>query len=165
MSLSPDFLAAGIELAGDHGLVHGPLALQHFAIDGHAVAGPNPKTVADLNQLQRDFLVLAVGFQAARRLGSQFQQGADRAASLLAGAQFEHLAQQHKNGDHRRGLEISGDRTAHAVKSGWEQAGRKGRKEAVNISRTRAQGDQAEHVQAAMDDRRPGALEKRPSRP
>ena len=88
------FLGRRHRLAGDHGFVHGSLALKHFAIDRHAVAWPNPETVADLNQLKGDFLVLAIGFQAARRLGSQFQQGADRAAGLLAGAQFEHLAQQ-----------------------------------------------------------------------
>src|ERR1700677_590373 len=70
ISLSPDFLAAGIDSPVTIGLVHGSLALKHFAMDGYAVARPNPETVADLNQLKGDFLVLAIGFQAARCLGS-----------------------------------------------------------------------------------------------
>src|SRR5580698_9026103 len=104
MSLSPDFLAAGIDSPVTMDSSTAPLPSSTSPSTGTPSPGRTLRTVADLNQLQRDFLVLAVGFQAARRLGSQFQQGADRAASLVAGAQFEHLAQQHKNGDHRRGL-------------------------------------------------------------
>ena len=102
------FLGDRHRLASDHGLVHGSRTFEHFAIDGHAVARPKPETVADQNQLKRHSLVLAIGFQAARRFGSQFQQRADRTAGLLAGTQFQHLAQQHENGDHRRGFEING---------------------------------------------------------
>ena len=92
MSLSPGSLAAGIELARNHGLIHCTLAFKHFAIDWNAVAGPYAETIADLNQFKRHFLVVASGVQAARCFGSQFKQGADRAAGLLACAQFQHLA-------------------------------------------------------------------------
>jgi hypothetical protein len=51
-----------------------------------------------------------------RCFGRQFEQGADRAAGLLAGAQFQHLAQQYENGDHRGGFEVNGDRAAHSRK-------------------------------------------------
>ena len=145
--------------------IHGALALKHFAINRHAIAGPYAETIADLNQLKRHFLILAASLQAARRFRRQFEQGADRAAGLLAGAQFQHLAQQYENGDHRGGFEVNGDRAAHPAESGREHSRRKGRKEAVEVSGTRPEGDQAEHVQAAVHDRRPGAFEEWPPRP
>ena len=159
------FLGGGHRLAGDHGLVHGALALKHFAIDRHAVAGPHAETIADLNQFKRHFLVLAASLQAVRCFGRQFEQGADRAAGLLAGAQFQHLAQQYENGDHGGGFEINRDRAAHPAKSGGKHFRRKGRKEAIEVSGARPEGDQAEHVQAAVHDRRPGAFEEWPPRP
>jgi hypothetical protein len=130
-------------LAGDHGLIHGSLALKHFAIDRHAVAGPDAKAVADLDQLKSNFLVRTLGRQAVRHFGSQFQQCADRRAGLLSGAQFQHLAQQHKNGDDGGGLEINRDGPSHAVKAGREHARRKGRKQAVEVGSTGPQRDQA----------------------
>ena len=44
---------------------HGPLALQHFASNRHGVAGPNAKAVADLDQLEGDFLASASGWWCA----------------------------------------------------------------------------------------------------
>ena len=152
MSLSPDFLAAGINSSVIMDFVHGSVALKHFAIDGYAAARPNSKTVADLNQFKGYFLVLAIGFQAARCLRSQFQQGADRSAGLLAGAQLQHPTQQHENGIHRCGFEINSDRAAHAVKTGGEHVERECRKQAVDVGGSGAEGDQAEHVQASVHD-------------
>jgi hypothetical protein len=56
-------------------------------------------------------------------------------------------------------------RAVHPTEPGWEHSRRKGRKEAVEVSGTRSEGDQAEHVQAAVHDRRPGAFEEWPPRP
>jgi len=55
MSLSPGSLPEGI----DSPLVHGALAFQNFTIDRHAVAGPYAEPIANLNQLERDFLIIA----------------------------------------------------------------------------------------------------------
>ena len=98
-------LGGGHELASDHGFIDGALALEHLPINRHAVAGPYPETIADLYQFKRDFFVVASCLHAARRLGRQLEQGADRAAGLFAGAQFQHLAEQYQNGDHRSGFE------------------------------------------------------------
>ena len=51
----------------------------------------------------------AVGLEAARGLGRQAEQGADRGRCLRARAQLEQLAQQRERNDHRRGLEVDGD--------------------------------------------------------
>ena len=67
-------MAAGIDSPVTMDFVHGALALEHFAIDRHAVAGPNPETVADLNQLKGDFLVLAIGFKRRAVFGANFSK-------------------------------------------------------------------------------------------
>ena len=51
------------------------------------------------------------------------------------------------------------------MKSGRERARRKDREQAVEVSSTGPEGNQTEHIQAAVDDRRPSAFEEWPSRP
>jgi hypothetical protein len=50
-------LLHGHRFAGDHGLVDGGLALEHYPIDGYAFSGPNPQPIADVNLADRDFFV------------------------------------------------------------------------------------------------------------
>jgi hypothetical protein len=94
------------------------------------------------------------------RFWRQVEQGADCAASLCARAQFQHLAEQYQHRDDRGSFKINRDRTIRHAKAGWEYSRRKRRNQAMQISGARSEGNQAENVQAAVHDRRPGAFEE-----
>ena len=79
------------------------------AVDRHAVPGTDAQAVAGLDLVERDLLVRAVGGDAPGRLRCEVEQRADRAAGLLAGAQFQHLAEQHQHRDDGGGLEVHRD--------------------------------------------------------
>ena len=51
------------------------------------------------------------------------------------------------------------------AEAGGKRARRNRRRDAVNVGRADAERDQREHVRAAIDDRRPAALEERPAAP
>ena len=81
--------------------------------------------------IERDLVVGAVGADAARGLRREIEQRADRAGGRLAGAQFQHLAEQHQHGDDRGRLEIDGDRAVMAAERRREDAGRERGDDAV----------------------------------
>ena len=85
------------------------------AVDRDLLAGPHPQPVADRDGVERDFLVAAVGFDAARGLRREIEQRADGAGGLLARAQLQHLAEQHQHGDDGGRLEIDRDRAVVAA--------------------------------------------------
>ena len=147
-------------LAGDHGFVHRARALQHGAVDRDRVAGPQPQGVAGLDLGERDFRVLSAGADPVGGFWGEVQQRADGAAGLFAGAQFQDLAKQDQDDNDRRGLEIHRGQAVHGPESGGEDAGSEGGGEAVEVGRAGAQGDEAEHVEAAVYDGSPGALEE-----
>jgi hypothetical protein len=170
-----------VERAGDH-LVAGGLAHRHrfarnhrfvdrgaalddLAVDRHFLAGPHPQIVADRDLAERHFLVAAVGVDAARRLGREREQRFDGARGRLAGAQLQHLAEQHQDRDDRRRLEIDRDRAVIAAERLREDARRKGRGHAVAEGDADAERDQREHVEIARDQRLPAAREERRARP
>ena len=62
-----------------------------------------------MDPIERDLLIVAAGGDAARGSGREVQQRTNGAPGLLARPEFEHLAQQHQDGDHRGGLEIHRD--------------------------------------------------------
>ncbi len=64
--------------------------------------------------VERDLLVAAVGAHPARGLRREVEQGADRARGLVAGAQLQHLPEQHQHRDHGGRFEVDGDGAAHA---------------------------------------------------
>src|SRR5216684_8564293 len=68
-----------------------------------------------------------------------------------------------QTGDHRGRLEINRRGAVHAPKGGWENLWEKSSYNAVEIRGACAQSNQREHVRAAVDERRPEALEKRPA--
>ena len=68
--------------------------------------GRTRKQVADRDLVERDLLLAAVGAHAARGLRREVEQRADGAAGRFAGAQLQHLAEQHQHGDDGRRLEI-----------------------------------------------------------
>ena len=59
MILSPGCLAEGIDSPVTIDSSTDTLALENFAIDWHAVTGPDAKMIADLDQLKCHFLVVA----------------------------------------------------------------------------------------------------------
>ena len=126
--------------------------------------GTDAQLVADLHKFERNVFVRGAVLYPPGRLWRQFEQGADRAARLGAGAQFENLAQQNKHGNDRGRLEIDRNR-AHFPETRREEIRRERRDQAVDIRRPCSQRDQAEHVQAAVHDRCPAALEEGPAGP
>ena len=83
----------------------------------------------------------------------------------LAGAQFEHLAEQHQHGDHRRGLEIDRHRAAMAAERRREELRRQRRDDAVDVGDAGAHRDQREHVEIARDAATASRARRTASRP
>jgi hypothetical protein len=123
ITLAPGCLLDRHGLAGHHGLVHRAAAVQHLAVHRHAVAGPHPQAVAHPHLGQGDLLVRAVRAEAAGGLRGEVEQRPDGAAGPLAGAQFEHLPEEHEHGDHRGGLEVDRHRAVHASEAGGNTPG------------------------------------------
>ena len=107
------------------------------------------QAVAYDHGVESHLLVVAVSADAAGTLRSEIQQRADGAARLLARLELEHLAQKHKDGDDRRGLEVDGHGAVHAAECGREQSGEHGGNDAVDPRHAGAHGDQREHVEIA----------------
>ena len=72
-----------------------------LSIDRDLLARPHAQPVADHDAFEPDVRFSAVGADPARRLRREIEQRADRAARPLAGAQLQHLAEQHQRGDRR----------------------------------------------------------------
>ena len=119
------FLGHRHGFAGHHGFIERGAAFQHDAVDRHLVAGAHAQAVADLDGVERDFLVAAVVLDAARGLGREIEQRLDRAGGRLARAQFQHLADQHQHGDHAGGFEIDRRRAAVPRKASGKMPGAK----------------------------------------
>ena len=152
-------------LAGHHRLVDAGAALEHDAVDRDPLAGPHAQPIADVHVLERHVGLRARRVDPARRLRRQAEQALDRRARPAAGAQLEHLAEQHERDDDRRRLEVDGDLIAVHAERRREQPGRQRRDHAVAVRGADAERDQREHVQVAVHDRRPAADEERPAAP
>ena len=137
MTRSPGRLRDGHRLAGDHRFVDGRFAFLDDAVDRNAVARTDAQAIAGMNVVERDVLVAAVGAHAPRALGRQLQQRADRGAGAAAGAQLQHLPEQHQRHDRRGGLEVEGDAAVVAAKRGREDPGREHGDQAVARTRRR----------------------------
>ena len=72
------------------------------------------------NAAEGYFLIEAVGTKSARGLGRQFEERPNGVAGLFPRAQFQYLAQQNENGDHRRGFVIDRNQTAVPLKWAWQ---------------------------------------------
>ena len=141
------------------------LPLDDFTVQRDLLAGPHPQPIADRDRFKANFLVGAFGVDASHGLRRKVEQGPDRAAGLLPCAEFENLAEQHEDGNRRRRLEIDGDRAVHSPKVRREQARRNRGDDAVGPGDARAHGDQREHIEIAVPERRPCPLEKWPAGP
>ena len=165
MSFAPGCLGYGHGLAGHHGFVEGGSPFQQHAVDGDLFAGPDPQAIPDIDGVERDLFVAAVGANPAGGLRREIEQRLDGAGGLLARAQLQDLAEQHQNGDDRGRLEIDGDGAIGAAECGRKHVGRHGCNHAVEPSHARAHRNQREHVEVATDQRLPSAHEEWPARP
>ena len=100
----------------------------------------------------------------ARLLRRKTEQLANRAARLPSGTKLEHLPEQHERDDDDRRIEVRLDNAMNA-EAFREDSRRKRSRHAEGVRRPDAERDQREHVRAAVDDRRPPALEERPAGP
>src|SRR5882672_7061960 len=134
-------------------------------IDRNTLARTDTQPITDLNGLERDVLFRTVGPDTACRRRRQMEEGFDGAARLAPGAKLEDLSKQHEHRDDNCGLEVETDFTPVRAERLGEQAWRDCRCDAIQVGRSSAEGDESEHVEAAVDDRCPGAHEERPARP
>ncbi|MCY1174324.1 hypothetical protein D9M73_145220 [compost metagenome] len=146
---------------GHHRLVERGSAILHRAVDGHFLAWPHAQPVAHDDRLDRHFLLPAIGQQPQGGSRREAEQRLDRAGGAFAGAQFEHLTQQHEYRDDCRRLEIHGHGAICSMKRGREQPGREGRDHAVGPRDARPHGDQREHVEITRTERCPASSEER----
>jgi hypothetical protein len=140
-------------------------ALRDHPIDRHRLAWPHPQSIADVDLPEGYFFIPAIRANAARRLRSQLEQRANGIAGLLAGTQFQHLAEQNENRDDSRGLVVHRNAAVRLPQGRREKAWGKGRHHTVRKGRTHAQGDQGEHIGRATPDRGPSSLKEGPRAP
>ena len=150
-------------LAADHRLVDRAAPAHHYPVDRNPLARAYAQHVADLDVGERDIL-LATARNAVRDRRREAQQRAERRAGPVAGPQFQHLSQQHQHDDDDRGVEVRLHAARHP-EPGRKQPGRDRGRHAVGEGRSHAERDKREHVGAAVDYRRPPALEERSPRP
>ena len=119
--------------------------------------------VADDDAFECDF-GLAFVRDLACRLRCKVEKGANSAGGVFAGAQFEHLPEQHEHCDDGRGLIV--DRYGSArPEHRRKKAGERGGDDAVDPGDAGSECNQREHVEVVRDKRSPGAREERPPRP
>ena len=152
-------------LARDHRLIHGTLALKDDAVDGHLLPGADAEPVARLDVRQRDIFFRAVIPEPPGGLRGQAQERLDRTTGLAPGAELEHLAEEDEGRDHRRRLEVDRRLAAVAPEGVREDVRKERRDHTVAVGRADADGDEGEHVEAAVDEGGPAALEERPAAP
>ena len=123
ITLSPATLADRHRFSGQHGFVDRASPFDDLAVHRDLLARPNAQAVADLDRIERDLLVRPFLHGRAARSLAQIDERADRAASLFARPELEHLSEQDKGGDDRRRFEIDGHRAMVAAERGRKQAG------------------------------------------
>ena len=145
-----------------HRLVNGALSFHDDAVDRNLLAGPHAKAIAHPDPIERH--ILFVAGDAPRRLRCQSKQRLDRGAGPASRAQFQDLPQKNEHDDHRGRVEVGFDHAMHPETCGEPLGGERGRSR-VAIRGADAEGDQREHVGAAIDDRIPATLKERPTGP
>src|SRR3954471_20901591 len=152
-------------LARHHGLVDRAAALDYLAVHRNLLARADAKTIPNLDRIEVDLFLPAVAAGARRRLGPQIEKGADGPAGGLAGAQLQHLPEEHQHGDDRSRLKVDRHRTVGIAEGGREDARRERRHNAVDPSHAGAHSDEREHVQVSAHHGAPTPLEEGPARP
>ncbi len=114
---------------------------------------------------ERNVLLAAILPHDARRGRREPQQELDSGTRAAAGTQLHDLPEQDERRDHRRRLEVDGHRPLRRSHRAGKDLRRERGDRAVGPCHAHAEGDQGEHVQAAVDERGPAALEERPTGP
>src|SRR5439155_25030995 len=117
------------------------------------------------NRFERYVRFRAIIAHQTCRLGCEPQQSFDRSAGLAAGAQLQHLAQQHQSGNHRSGVEVNAYLAAATMKRLGKSLREKRCGETVDVGSADTDGDESKHIETAVDDGSSTALEERPSAP
>ncbi len=132
-------------LAGQHRLVHGRGTVDQDPVDRHPIAGAYPHEITRHDLVHRDLALPALA-QDAGRIGSQLQQGPDRAGRPALGTGLEPAAEQDETDDQRRRVEVGlmPDAGRHDL------LGQQGDEHRVPICRQRADRDQGVHVRLAV---------------
>ena len=108
-----DGVAGGLgdrhRLPGHQRLVQRGTALLDDAVDRDLLAGADPQPVTDLDLVEGDLLLGAVGCEPVRGLRGQVEQRLDGTRGLFPGAQLQDLAEQDQGGDDGGGLEVHVD--------------------------------------------------------
>ena len=92
-------------LAGEHGFIHGTLALDYLAVHRDALPGAHQELVAYHHILHRDLDLLAVP-QDGGLFGGQIHEAADGVGGLALAVGFQGLAHGDEGQDHGGALEI-----------------------------------------------------------
>ncbi len=148
MTFAPTSLSTGID---------SPVTIDSSSVEWPSITSPSTGTLSPGRTRSRSPTATASSATTSspcsvtlmRGLRREIEQRADRARGLLAGAQLQHLAEQHQHGDDRRRLEIDRDRAVVAAERRREQAGRERRDDAVDPRHAGAERDQREHVEVA----------------
>ena len=161
--LIPGLLLHRHGFARNHGFIDGTLALGQLPIHGNLLTRTDSQDVAALDFIQRDFLFVPVSDNSGGRWG-QGEQFPNGAASAPSGPQFQDLTEQHERDDDRRRLEIDFDVSVD-FEIVREQAGEQHGKQTIEVGRTRADGDEREHVEIPGHDGPETSHKERPSGP
>ena len=139
------------------------MAFEHHAIHGHFVAGYHTQRVTDFHLIERHDLVSA-GRDLPRSGRREIQQRLNCAAGSTAGAEFQHLPEQHQNDNHGSSLKVDRDLAVmlHRMR---EESRSKHRHCAEKERCAHADCDQCEHVPVPREDRAPAAPEEWPASP
>ena len=146
-------------LARDHRLVDRARPFEPDPIHRDLLSRAHAQAIADMHLCQRDILLRSSVIEPPRRLRGEAEQRLQRAARLAAGAELEHLAEEHQRGDHAGGLEVDRDLST-VPECVREQPGRDRRDHAVAVRGAGPDRDQREHVEVAALDRRPATREE-----
>ena len=167
---SGDHLAAWLlldwnRLTRDHRFVRSAAAFRDDSVGRNLFAWPNAQQIADLDLIERRVFFSPVRFDAPSCLRCQAEQSLDRTAGLTAGLQFQNLPEQNQDRHHHGGVVVRHHRATAGSKSVREQPRSYRRNQAIEIRCADAQCDQRKHVRAAVNDRSPCPLKKRPAAP
>ena len=123
MTLAPPSLLTGID---------SPVTIDSSSVERPSISSPSTGTLSPgrtrsrsptATRVERDVTSSPSVGDAMRGLRRQIEQRADRARGLLAGAQLQHLSEQHQHGDDRRRLEIDRDRAVRPRNAGGNRPG------------------------------------------
>src|SRR4029077_3712278 len=129
----------------------------------HFLARSHPEHVAFLDFIHRDFLFLAI-VNPVCSFRYKTQQRLDRMSGSTARFRLDQLSQQDQSCNYRCCFKVKIDFSVTSERRG-KNSRRDHRNDAVKICRAYPHGDEREHVEAAINNRLPGAREEKAASP